>query len=109
MAPVPMREEFLAAEARLAADETDTPDHELLTRSAALEQLERDAVVDAQIGDAGPDIGTVVDLHRAFAAHGLCAAIDGVPPSGAGVLDGQAKMNIAGIRGRLRVRALVRR
>jgi hypothetical protein len=65
--------------------------------------------VDAQIGDARADTGTVVDLHRAFAAHGLCAAIDSMPPSGAGALDGQAKMNIAGACGRLRVGALSRR
>ena len=103
-----MGEEFLAAEAGLAADETDAPDHDqFLTRSGRLEELQRDAVVDTQIGDARADIGTIVDLDRTFAAHGLCAAIDGMPPRGAGVLDGQAKMNVAWVRGRLRVRALV--
>ena len=64
----PMGEELLAGQAVLAADEADAPDHgrPLVSTRRPLEQLQRDAVMDAQIGGPGAVVGAAVDVHRTF-------------------------------------------
>ena len=97
------------AEARLAADKTDAPDHAGLgERLGTLEQLQRDAVVDSKVSGAGADVGAGVDIDRALPAHGQRAAFDSAPPCYIRVSTARTEVDIAGVLRRLRVHELVR-
>jgi len=72
-----------------------------------LEELERDAVRIAEVGDARPSVGAGVDIDRAPLVDWPCAEGDGSLPHLVRVLDGEAEMDVAGVGGRLVVRAAV--
>ena len=105
MRPAPVREELLLAHARLAADEADALDHAALLLWRALEQFERDAVVDAQIGGPGALVRAAVDRRPGRPAR---SAARRRPPRGARRLSASStarqRWHIAGIGGRLGVR-----
>ena len=108
----PVGEELLVGHAGLAADEADALDHghplgRRLRRR--LKELQRDAVVDAEIGAArAPVFGPWVDVDRALRHDRPRAECDGPVPGRIDVVDREAEMHVAGIGGGVGIRRLAR-